>query len=466
MDVRTGKTTGVLPGEQYDALRSRLKGRLTLPGEGDWESARMPWQLLVDQRPAAVVDAVDAADVAETVDTARRLGLRVAPQGTGHGAGAVGALDDAILLRTRLLDGIEIDPVEKTARIGAGAQWGDVIAAAAEHGLTAVAGMAPGVGVTGFLLGGGLGWLARSHGLGSDSILSLEIVDAGGRLLAVDPQQHGELLWAARGGALPAIVTGFVIRLHEVGSLQAGALMWPLDRAADVAHAWRVWTATVPDTVTSLVRVLRFPPLPELPEAVRGRSFVAVEAALQEDADAATRLLAPLRALAPEMDSIRPMSPAELGTVHGDPVDPAPALGDSVLIGRLTADAVDAMLDVALGAEGAPLLSVELRHLGGAVAPRGGDSAGRDAALDGIDGEGLVFAVGVVPAPERLDAVRAAADAVVRRMQSHASPRQVKTFAERPAPSEALYGEATGRLRAIVAEWDADGLFHLAHPLG
>lgn len=460
MDVRTGDSIGVLPGDQYETLRARLKGTLTLPGEADWGRVRMPWLLLVDQQPAAVVEAASVADVAETVAAARSLGLQVAPQGTGHAAGAVGALGGAILLRTHRLDGIEIDPVERTARIGAGARWGDVAVRAAEHGLAAVSGMAPGVGVTGFLLGGGLGWFARSHGLGADSILSLEVVDATGRILTVDAQQHGELLWAARGGMLPAIVTSLQIRLHEISDLHAGVLMWPLERAADVAHTWREWIATVPDAVTSLARVLRFPPRPEIPEPMRGRSFVAVEAAVQADADSAARLLEPLRALGPELDTVGPMAPADLGAVHGDPVDPVPALGDSVLLSEITADAIDALLEVVLGPDGAPLMSVEIRHLGGAVAPRD-----RDGALSGIEGEGLVYLVGVVPIPELAEPVRGAADAVIDRMAPFASPRIVKTFAERPASADALYGKAQKRLRRIVAEWDGETLFRLAHSL-
>ena len=461
MDVRTGDSIGVLPGEQYAALAARLKGTLVLPGQGEWERARRPWQLLVDQQPAAVVEALDAADVVETVVAARRLGLGVAPQGTGHAAGALGALGDVILLRTQGLDEIEIDAVEKTARVGAGALWADVIARAAEHGLTAVAGMAPGVGVTGFLLGGGLGWLARSHGLGADSILSMEVVDARGRVLTVDPQQNGELLWAARGGMLPAIVTSVRIRLHEVPSLHAGALMWPLDRAVEVAHAWREWIATVPDTVTSLVRVLRFPPLPEIPEPLRGRSFVAVEATVQADPEAASSLLAPLRSLAPEADSFRDLGPTELGAVHGDPVDPAPALGESVLLAEITADAVDAMLDVVLGPLGSSLVSVELRHLGGALRP-----GGRAGALAGIEGEGLVYAVGIVPVPELAEPVRAATEALVAGMAEFASCRQVKTFAERPARADALYGDAADRIRQLASEWDGEGLIRLGHALG
>lgn len=460
MDVRTGDSTGVLPGEQYAALAARLKGTLSLPGDGEWERMRGAWQLLVDQQPAAVVEAADAADVVETIHAARRLGLGVAPQGTGHAAGALGALGDTILLRTQRLDEVDIDAAAKTARLGAGARWRDVLDRAAEHGLTAVSGMAPGVGVAGFLLGGGLGWFARSHGLGADSILSLEVVDARGRVLTVDPRQHGDLLWAAKGGVLPAIVTSIVIRLHAVPALHAGSFMWPLERAVEVAHAWREWIMTVPESVTSLVRVLRFPPIPEVPEPMRGQSFVVVEAAMQVDAETAAALLAPLRTLAPEVDSFCETAPAELGALHGDPVDPVPALGEAVLLRKITADAVDAMLEVALGPQGAALLSVELRHLGGAL--RRGE---RDGALAGIEGEGLVYAVGIAPAPELAEPVRAAQGELVAGLSPFASPRMVKTFAERPAGTSSLYGEAADRVRQVMAEWDGEGTFRLAHPL-
>lgn len=462
MDTRTGDSMGeavhVLPGEEYERLRSRLRGTLLRPGDDGWDRARAAWQLMADQRPDAVVEALDAADVVETVTAARRLGLGVAPQGTGHGAGALGALDGAILLRTARMDSVQIDPIARTATIGAGARWGDVLTRAGEHGLTAAAGMSPTVGVTGYLLGGGLGWLVRSHGLGADSILALDVVDADGRMLTIDAEQYDDLFWAARGGVLPAVVTSVTIRLYEVPVLHAGALMWPLDRAADVAHAWREWIASVPRGVTSLARVLRFPQLPQLPEPLRGRSFVAVEAAVQgEGADA---LLAPLRALGPEIDSIRPMAAAELVSVHGDPVDPSPAIGEAVLLAEITADAVDALIDVALSDAAGPLVSVELRHLGGAAAvdPARG-------ALSGIAGEGLIYAVGMVAVPELAGPVAQAASAVVERMGPFASPQAVKTFTERPAAASALYGGAATRIREIVAAWDPDGLFRLVHPL-
>lgn len=408
-----------------------------------------------------MVVAVDVDDVVATVRAARELGLHVAPQSTGHGAGAIASLSETILLRTGRLNHVTIDPDARTARVGSGAVWGDVAALAAEHGLAAVAGMSSTVGVAGLLLGGGLGWFARSHGVGANSILSLEVVDALGRTMTVDADNHSDLFWAARGGAAPVVVTELLIQLHSAADLHGGALMWPIDRAADVAHAWREWIAGVPDSVTSLARVLRFPPIPEIPEPLRGRSFVAVEAAMQADAATVAELLHPLRALGPEMDTVRPLSPDELGALHGDPPQPSPGYGTAVVLSEISVASMGALLDAALAPSSAPLVSVELRHLGGQLTP-GRVEGG---AVSAIAGAGLVFAVGIAPVPEALEAVKAAADALSHALRPYAAPTLVKNFTERPVTASALYGEDAERLRRVIGAWDPERIICFGHPI-
>lgn len=460
-----GVHPGVLPGEHLRALGARLHGELVLPGDENWDEARRAWALLTDQQPAAVAIAADAADIGEIVRSARKLGLRVVPQGTGHAAGTLPDLRDALLLRTSRLAEVAVDPTDLTVRVGAGAVWSDVAAAAGHHGLAAVAGMAPTVGVAGLVLGGGLGWFARSHGLASQSLCAIEGVDAHGEPIRADATEHPELLWAARGGSLPLVVTSLELRLHPISELAAGSLIWPIERSAEVVRAWREWTAELPDTVTSLVRVLRYPPIPEIPEIVRGRALVAVEVAAQLEDAAVTGLLEPLRALQPEIDTVRRMGPAELAVVHGDPERPAPAYGDSALIANLSDEAIEAFLAAALTPQSSPLLSIEIRHLGGALSrpPMIADGDGVGAAVSSIDGDGLVYAVGIVPVPEALDAVRMAASAVVDTLSPFASGRVVKTFAERQSDAAALYGDAAERLKALRAEWDPDGLIVTGH---
>lgn len=443
---------GILPGEHLHALRARLRGDLLLPGDDGWDDARRAWQLTVDQNPTAVAIPADVDDVAVVVTAARRFGLRVAPQSTGHAAGALRSLDDTILLRTSRLRDVDIDPAVGTARVGSGAVWGDVAAAAAMHDLAAVAGMAASVGVVGFVPGGGVGWLGRSHGRGIDSVLAVEAVDARGRVLRIDRQRNADLFEGLRAGIAPVIVTAVTLQLRPLAEIWAGGLMWPLDRAADVVHAWHAWIGVVPDTVTSLVRVLRFPPLPDLPEAMRGQRFVAVEAAVHADAEEVAALLAPLRALVPTVDSIRPMPPAELATVHGDPPQPSPAFGESVLLAELSEVAVAGFLDAALAPASGALLSVELRHLGGALAPD-------------VPGDALAFAVGIVPVPEAAPEVAAAAKAFARALDPHAAPRAMKNFTERPGDPERIYGSDLARLRTIVAAWDPEQVIAAGHPV-
>jgi FAD/FMN-containing dehydrogenase len=451
---------GVLPGEHLHALRGRLTGDLFLPGDDGWDAARQAWQLLADQHPTAVVVAADVQDVVTTVLAARRLGLHVAPQSTGHAARTIPSLEDTILLRTTRLDDVRIDPVAQRARVGAGATWGQVSAAAAAHGLAGVSGMAATVGVVGFSLGGGLGWLARSHGLGSGSIRAIHAVDAHGRIVRIDADHHADLFWAARGGAAPVVVTEVELQLHPIEHLVAGSLLWPIERAADIAHAWRGWIAHLPESVTSLLRVLRYPPIPEIPEPLRGRSFVGVEAAIQTDEAAADALLRPLRALAPEIDTVASMSPAELGAVHGDPPQPSPAYSASLVLAEVSEEAIETLVDALGDPASVPLLSVEVRHLGGRLVP-----GGPGGVVTGIDGEGLVFAVGIVPVPAALHPVESAAATLMDRLAPYASTAVVRNFREGPVSPAALLGADLERVRAVARSWDPERIIRTGHPV-
>ena len=306
--------------DALEPLATDLDGTLVRPGDPGWDEARAAWHLSVDQRPAAVVLAASTRDVVSVVDTARALGLRVAPQATGHNAAPLGALERTILLKTSALRGVSIDPASRTARVEAGAQWQDVTRAAAEYGLAALAGSAADVGVVGYTLGGGLSWLGRSHGLAANSVVAVELVTADGEHRRVTETHEPDLFWAVRGGGGSfGIVTALEFRLYPLTEVYAGVLFFPVERAEEVLQAWRQWLPSVPDTVTSVGRVLRFPPLPMLPPHLSGRSYVVVEAACQLDPAAADSVLAPLRELGPELDTFRVTPMPELSLLHMDP---------------------------------------------------------------------------------------------------------------------------------------------------
>ena len=282
------------------ALRASIAADVFVPGEHGYDHARQAWNLFADQQPAAVVFAESAADVARAVKFAAAQGMRIAPQGTGHGSPSLEPLEDAILLKTARMRRVEIDPATRTARAEAGAQWQDVTVPAGEHGLAALAGTSPDVGVTGYTLGGGLGWLARRYGLAANSVTAAEIVTPDGHLVRADAGHEPDLFWAVRGGGgSVGVVTALEMTLYPVRQLYAGALFFPIQRSAQVLHAWQAWTGTMPDEVTSLGRILRLPSLPEVPELLRGRAFALVEAAYLGDAHTGAALIQPLRQLGP-----------------------------------------------------------------------------------------------------------------------------------------------------------------------
>ena len=441
-------------------LRELVDGDVVTPADENWDEARHAWNLAVDQRPAAVALPESAEDVIEIVRFARERGLRVAPQGTGHGAAALGDLGDTILLKTERMRGVRIDPERRIARAEAGTIWIEVVEAAAEHGLAALAGSSPDVGVVGYTLGGGLSWLGRKHGIGANRVTAIEVVTASGELVRTDWAEERDLFWALRGGGGSfGVVTAIEFELFPLEEVVAGILWFPVERTVEVLKVWRAWVETVPDEMTSVGRILQFPPIPAIPEPIRGRSFVVVEAIWLGDAEEADRLLAPLRGLGPTNDTVAPMPVAALSQLHMDPDGPVPGAGDGQLLDDVTDDLIEAVAETAVGA---PLLSVEIRQLGGAIARRHPGHG----ALAAFDAPFALYAVGAVPAPELKPAVEAAAAAVIEATQPWAAEHTYLNFADtRRKPQSLFSSESYHRLRQIKAIVDPENTIRSNHPI-
>ncbi|MGB4778932.1 FAD-binding protein, partial [Microbacterium sp.] len=413
--------------------------------------------------------AAHAEDAATAVRYAVAHGLRVAAQGTGHNAAPLGELGDTLLLRTDLMRGVTIDPERMIARVEAGTLWQQVTEAAAEHGLAALAGSSADVGVVGYTLGGGVSWLARSHGLGANSVTAIELVTADGEFRRVDERADPDLFWALRGGGGAfGVVTALEFRLYAMTSVYAGALFWPIDRAADVMHAWRDWTVDLPASVMTAARVMTFPPFLDVPAPLRGRAFVIVEAVLQDAAAAADALLAELRRLQPEIDTFAVTPLPALSALHMDPPGPVPGIGDGALIRELDERAVDAFLSVAATPRGGSILSAELRLLGAALAPGTPGTPGQEdgGAVSGLNGSHLMFAGGMGDTPENAATVRGELDDLLGVLAPWRSESDYLNFAETPARAERLYGDALPRLREIKQRVDPDDVIRSNHPLG
>jgi hypothetical protein len=455
-------TTDITAGRGLEALRAAIAGQVFVPGEAGYDQARQAWNLAVDQRPAVVVEAGSAADVAQAVRYARAHGIRIAPQGTGHGAGPLEPLGGAMLLRTTRMRRVSIDPAARTARAEAGALWQDVTVPAAQHGLAALAGSSPNVGVTGYTLGGGLGWLARRYGLAANSVTAAELVTPGGDLVRADTDHEPDLFWAVRGGGGIGVVTALEMRLYPVGELYAGDLLFPIQRAAEVLHAWRAWTDTLPDEVSSQGRMVRLPPAPQLPEPLRGRAFVKVEAAYLGDAGTGAELTQPLRRLGPELDTFATIPPPALSQLHMDPDQPVPYQGAGAFLSDFPAAAIDALVGLAGPDADTLLTSVEVGHMGGALArpaPSGG-------AQPGIDANYLLVAVGAIPAPGLAGPVRAHVQAVKDALAPWHAGYDYYNFAETPAAASAVLPPASyRRLQQIKAAYDPGQMIISAHPV-
>jgi FAD/FMN-containing dehydrogenase len=438
--------------------------RILLPGDPGYEAARLPFNRAVEQAPAAVVEAASVADVQAALRHARTLGLRVAPQSTGHGAEAMAPLDGAILLRTAGLDDLEVDAGARLTRVGAGVTAGAVAAAAGEHGLAPVLGVAPSVGVAGLALGGGVGWLSRSHGLAADNVTALDVVTADGSARRVDVHHDADLHYALRGGGgRVAIVTGLELRLHPVEAVSAGTLAWPVEHTADVLEQVRRWALTAPDCASVILRVLSVPPVDAAPAPIRGRRIVAVVAALLGTPHDADRAIAPLRgAGATLLDTFGPVAPADLVRVAGDPEEPGPGRGDGgLLLRELTPDAVAAVAELVAGDALEALGVLELRQLGGAL--RGPAPAGHGP-IGPVDAGWSVFAGGYAP-----DAVAAASvDEAVARVRAGLAPwldaRRLPGMASGGVDLPAAFGAATwDRLQRIRDAYDPDRVILAGH---
>jgi hypothetical protein len=445
----------------FGALRARLAGEVITPRDEDWDHSRRAWNLAIDQRPAAVALPESAQDVVAVVEFARRNGLKVAPQGTGHNAAALGgALEDTILVKTHRMRGVSIDPAARIARAEAGVIWIEVVEAAAEHGLAALAGSAPDVGVVGYTLGGGLSWLARKHGIGANHVTAVEIVTADGRLVRADRDNEPDLFWAVRGGGGAfGVVTAIEFNLFPITEVYAGVLWYPVERAAEILKAWRAWTDDLPDEMTSVGRILQFPPIPEIPEPVRGRSFVIVEAIYAGDEDEGAMLVEPLRALGPVMDTVATIPIAGLSRLHMDPEEPVPVVGDGGMLTEVDAKLIEKLVDKTVGA---PLLSVEIRHLGGAV----GREKPEHGAVTSFQAPYLMYAVGLTPTPEAVEAVHGSVVAFREALAPWEAPHTYLNFADTRRDPKSLWSEhAYYRLRRVKETYDPNDMIRSNHPI-
>ncbi|WP_405485614.1 FAD-binding oxidoreductase [Nocardia sp. NBC_00511] len=419
----------------FDELRETVRGRVLVAGDADFEDVARPWNVAVTQPVAAVVEAVDVADVVAVVRFASDSGRAVVTQPTGHGAS--GDVAEAILLRTGLLNEVRVDVAARRAFVGAGAQWGQVQAAAAEHGLAGLSGSNPVVGVTGYTLGGGLGWFGRKYGWASEAVRAFEIVDAEGVEAKVTAESDPELFFALSGGGGDfGVVTGLEFDLFPVPVVYGGRVTWPGERLPEVWELFVELTSHAPDELSVWFERFQFPGAPEM---------VALDVAYLGDAEPGRELVAGIDRLGGAVSDTRAvLSVAEIGAITAEPTAPSPSISRAELLTEIDDDAVKALLQSPV----APLINIQVRHLGGALArPTAG-------ARGPVTAPYVVYLLGL-GLPQLRDAVRDKVDAVVSALGGVIAPAKPFTFLAPGESAAAAFAEPTlDRLREVKRNRD------------
>jgi len=451
--------------EEAAELAALVKGPVFLPGDDGYAAERSIYNLNLVLEPALIVGVTNEADVQATVRFASQRGLPVAVKNTGHQVAR--AAHGAVLISSQRMSGVTIESENRIARIEPGVRWGQVINEAAEVGLAPMNGSSPTVGAIGYSLGGGqsVAW-SRSMGYAADHILALDAVTADGLLRHVTADSEPELFWALRGGAGNfGVVTAMACDLIEQTRIYGGGVYFAIEHVPGLLPAWREWVDTLPEEATTSVAVQRLPPLPDLPPPLQGAAVLHLRFTHLGSAAEGEQLFAPMRAIAPSiLDTVAEMPYTSIGAVHMDPPEPIPYWDRSTMLAELPKKAVDEFVALTGPDSDCPLVSVEIRQLGGAM--------NREPAVpNAVPTRGLpfvMFAFGV-GGPDQQDLMRGYLAKLISGLEPWSADRMMVNFlsadeATTPEQVKAMYGEERyDRLARVKKTYDPLNLLRMNH---
>jgi FAD/FMN-containing dehydrogenase len=455
VESRTDTLTTLAPFTELDA---RTTGTLAVPGDAAYDALVSPWNLAVEVRPGAVLAARTDQDVVEAVRFARRHGLLVTPQATGHGA--MTELVGQLLVTTKGLDECVVHP-EGWARVGAGVKWIRVVEAAAPYGLAPLSGSITDVGIVGYTTGGGLGPMARTYGLAIDRVRAIEVVTGDGVLRRVTPTEHPELFFGLRGGkGMLGIVTAIEFDLVHQPTFYGGSLWFDGEDAATVIEQWRHWSADLPTLATTSFALFRMPDVPGVPPVLADRLTLSIRYVWTGDAEEGERRFAAMREAAPVLlDDVARKPYTEVDSVHTDPLEPTPAHEAAAVLTDFPSEAADALLAMAGPGSGSPQVLVEVRQMGGATAREGRHPSAfraRQAAF-------ALLTVGIAGTP----GVEHHATKVLEAMQPWTGGYRMPNFTFAAEDYFDAYDPPTlARLRGAVRTYDPDRVMAIGRVLG
>ncbi len=450
--------------ESLEQLRQQVAGSVLTSGSEEYETTRRGWDLSINHHPAVILVATNAQDVTAGVRFAHENDLSIAIQSTGHGIQH--PADDSLLIITSRMKGVQIDPQARTARVEAGATWKDVLEASAPYGLGALVGSTPHVGVVGYTLGGGLGWLSRKHGFAADHVRWIEIVTADGVLRRASADENSELFWGLRGGSGNfGVVTAMEFDLVPLASFYGGSLIYPGDLAADALRFFREWVKTNPDELTSSIAVFKFPNLPVVPEPLRGKVKVFVRGVFAGSAaEGQARVQQWLDWRAPEINGFSEMPFARIGEVSNDPTDPSSAFSSVVMFDTLSDEAIDLIVQHVSDPD-SPFIFNDVRHAGGAVTRNDGAAT----AVSNRDTTFVMQMLAFTPTPEIYAAVAAYTRQYQEKLQPYTRRSAYLNFLTGGEARERIreaYPPATlDRLQALKAQYDPENRFRFSYQI-
>ncbi|MBA3794947.1 MAG: FAD-binding oxidoreductase [Rubrobacter sp.] len=451
-----------ISGSALEVLKGGLKGDAYAPGDEGYDEACAAWNLNAHQHPALVVVAEGAADVLAAVRLARDEGLGIGVMATGHGVAA--PCDGGVLINTSRMKGVHVDPETSAARVEAGAKWADLVPEAAAHGLAGLQGSTSQVGIVGYTMGGGFGWLGRKYGFAADSVKEADVVTAEGELVKANAHENADLFWALKGGGGNfGIVTSLEFALYPITHVYGGNLFYPVEKAEEVLELYSRWARDLPDEVSSAVTFLNVPPIPDVPEPLRGKSVITVRSCYtgEDLAEKGEEMLGPWREFGePIMDTFGVMPYEAMDMISMDPVDPIGAYGHSEMLLDLSPETRKTLVDLAGADSDTPLLLLEMRQLGGALSrpPADLNPMGRSDAAYIMNGIGATFT------PEMAQAVQAYLAYVAETAKPHATGATYVNFMDldgaSPERVKAAYSpEDWKRLVELKDRRDPDNLF-------
>ncbi len=452
------------PVQQEDAevLETKVAGSVLLPGNPGYDDERAVFNLNHELAPAVIVVAHNASDVQAAVSFGAAQHRPVLVKTTGHQM--VGSASGAVLITTHRMNDVTIDAVGRTARVGAGAMWAEVVRQSAKAGLAPLNGSNPTVGVIGYTLGGGLSpTLGRAYGYAADHVRSLDVVTADGELRHVDADSNPDLFWALRGGKGNfGVVTALEFDLFPVSRLYGGGIYFAGEQMADVLRAWSEWLPDTPETMSSSFAALRLPSTASVPEPLRGVFTVCLRIAYTGSVEDGERMIAPLRTVAPAiMDTVADMPYTDVATIHSEPDEPLPYYERSIMLREFPAAAQDRLVELVGADSDTTMWIAELRALGGAwdrepAVPNAVATRGLPYVLLGVE-------VGALAEEQRLkQSVAALLDGMApwqgdRRLVNNLAPDEA-------ADAAAIYGpKRYERLAAIKKVYDPTNMFRINH---